>query len=114
MLENRLRRARTVEPRAVAALQIFDRVTVRTSKNPRVTCGDTEVADDDLGVALAADEVLVLDERDDGALVLATHDQQLCDGLSDHVLETERRIAGHEQARVVVDLADRAVAEVDD
>jgi len=73
-----MKNSRSVDPRSVAALQIFDDVSVRPAKNARVVLGDAEVVELDLVFAVTADALLDFDKWNDGSGRLAAHDQQLC------------------------------------
>src|SRR5260370_12296662 len=102
---------RSVQPRSVAAFQILDDIAFRSAKNSGVTRRDAEVVELDVVLALAADVVFVFDQGYDSAGVLATHDEQLCDGFLDDVSIRKRGVLGNEQARVVIRaLAHRRVA----
>src|SRR5581483_5260328 len=82
VIQNRMKDSRAVDPRSVSALQIFDDVAVRPAKNAGVIRGDAEVVELDAVVAVTADAVLHLDERNDRSRRVAAHDQQLCKGFA--------------------------------
>ena len=63
LLQQRVEGARAVEPRAVAAFQIFDRISLGAAIDADVMAGDAEVGEGDLVVALTADQILGLGER---------------------------------------------------
>src|ERR1043166_6739684 len=91
--------ARSVQPDAVAALEVLDHVAVRAAEDAGVEARDAGIGQANPVVAVAADEVFRLDDRNGRSVVCRA---ELRDDRLDDVVVRKLRLFGDEEARVVV------------